>query len=140
MNADGENGHPSVGVRLLDRDHDAIEELFNEIQFRIAAGLDDGKTGAMVRRLAQLMQVHFALEEGMMSSTNYPDTEIHQTHHQWMMEQIESLTSQRGRKSLMQNTAFLKSMIDAHLGHIRNDDLNYGTWLSRQAPRHPRGD
>jgi len=139
MNAKDVSEHPCVGVKLLDRDHDCIEELFNEIRFREEVGLDDNRTKAMVRRLAQLVQVHFALEEGMMSSTNYPGTAVHQLHHQWLMEQIETLTAQRGHKAHARNAELLKSMIDAHLGHIRNDDLHYGKWLDTQVPRNNHG-
>jgi hemerythrin-like metal-binding protein len=126
-------GHPSVGVKLLDRDHNFIEEIFSEIQFRAAAGLLNEQTGKLVRQLAQLMQVHFALEEGMMSSTHYPGSEIHQLRHQWMMEQIELLVTLRGRKEMKRNEELMKYLADSHRWHIRNDDLHYGLWLNTRA-------
>lgn len=130
MRAKETNAHPSVGVKLLDRDHEDLNEILDEIQFRITTGLGEGRTGAMVRRLAQRLQVHFALEEGMMEVSGYPDGVLHRLHHQWLMDQVEMLAAQRGRNALARNAHLMNLLVASHHRHIGHEDLHYGHWLN----------
>ncbi|MGA3131771.1 MAG: hemerythrin family protein [Terracidiphilus sp.] len=134
MNAIGEIFHPRVGVKLLDRDHDNLSGILGEIQFRAAAGLGGARTVEMVRRLAQHMRLHFALEEGMMTTTQYPGTNIHHLQHRLLIDQVNMLATQRGRNALERNIELLNLLTASHSGHIAHADLDYGLWLQITKP------
>jgi len=130
MNAIREVSHISVGVRLLDRDHDDLTEILSEIQFRTAVGLPEGRTSEMLRTLAQRMQLHFALEESMMLATRYPGTAKHRLRHQWLIKQVRTLATKSGRCALERNPHLMNLMTGWHYQHVGDDDLDYGIWLS----------
>jgi hemerythrin-like metal-binding protein len=125
------NGHDAnVGVKLLDRDHDDLGEMIQEIQMRAGNGLDDTRSGEMLRKLAKRLALHFALEDGMMSATRYPGAGVHRLQHQWLMDQVNALAVQRGRNSLARNTQLLSLLTDSHHKHIGHEDFDYGIWLN----------
>jgi hemerythrin len=124
------NTHPSVGVKLMDRDHDCLSEILGEIQFRVAAGLGGAKTGEMVRQLAHHMQLHFALEEGMMEASRFPGIAIHQLQHKLLIDQVHALATQRGSSALRRNAEPLNFLAASHIKHIGYADLHYGIWLN----------
>jgi hemerythrin-like metal-binding protein len=135
MNSMAEKVHPSVGVKLLDRDHGHLEEILAEIQWRAAAGLTDGRAGELLRKMAQRLRLHFALEEGMMAATHYPGTGVHCLRHQWMIDQVELLATQRVRNRLERNAHLLSLLTASHRRHIGCEDLDYGLWLNASRPR-----
>jgi len=134
MNTIGELSHPRVGVKLLDRDHDHLSEILDEIQFRAAAGLGGARTAAMVRGLAQHMRLHFALEEGMMTTTRYPGANIHHLQHRLLIDQVNMLAAQRGRNALERNAELLNFLTASHSSHIAHADMDYGLWLQTTKP------
>jgi len=139
MNAIGKGSHPSVGVKMLDRDHDHLSEILEEIQFRAAAGLAGGRTVEMVRRLAQTMQAHFTLEEGMMALTRYPGTAIHRLQHQLLVDQVNALATQHGRNARGLHAQLLNFFANSHYKHIGDADMDYGLWLSATGPHFTDG-
>jgi len=136
MNAIGESSHPSVGVKLLDRDHGYLEEILREIQFRAAAGFASGQAGVMLRKLAAHMRQHFALEEGMMLATRFPGTALHRLQHQLLLDEIDALATHRGRTALERNAQLLSLLAASHHTHIGSADLDYGLWLHATRPQH----
>lgn len=135
MNASGECSHPGVGVRLMDRDHDHLSEILGEIQFRVSAGLGSAKTGEMLRRLARHLRLHFDLEEGMMAASQYPGIAIHQLRHELLVDQVNALTTHRGRKALERNVELLNLLVTSHIKHVGHSDMHYGIWLNAGSPR-----
>jgi hemerythrin len=88
----------------------------------------------MVRQLAQHMRLHFALEEGMMVTTQYPGTNIHHLQHQLLIDQVLTLATQHGRIALDRNAELLNLLVASHSGHIAHADLDYGLWLQISEP------
>ena len=125
-----------MGIKLLDRDHDHLKEILEEIQLMAAAGFASGQTGVMLRKLAKRMRLHFALEEQLMSATRYPGTVVHHLKHQWLVDQLDLLATQRGRSALEQNAHLLSLLADSHFKHMSNEDLDYGLWLSTKGVHH----
>jgi len=118
----------------MDRDHDDLSEILGEIQFRVAAGLGGAKTSEMVRQLAHHMQLHFALEEGMMEASRFPGIAIHQLQHKLLIDQVDMLATQRGRNPLRRNAELLNFLASSHIKHIGYADMHYGIWLYANSP------
>jgi len=135
MNTTGKTSHSSVGIKLMDRDHDHLTEIVTEIQLRAAAGFANGQAGAMLRKLSERMRLHFALEEGLMSATRYPGTAIHCLKHRWLVDQVDLLAAQPGRNPLERNAQLFSLLLHAHSEHIGREDLDYGLWLNAIRPR-----
>jgi hemerythrin len=136
MNANEMRSYSGVGVKLIERDHDNLSEILSEIQFRITSGLASGKTSELVRKLAHHMQLHFALEEGMMTASRYPGIDLHRLQHQLLVDQVHILAKERGRGALERNAALLNFFAATHIKHMGHADLHYGIWLNAGSPRH----
>jgi len=125
------NGELSVGVRLLDRDHRDMSEAIQELQAKALGDQNRNLTGLLLRKLAHVTLTHFAMEEGMMAATRYPELAPHRLNHQRMMERLRSLVACHKRGSLTLNVHSLGFLSEWHSTHVEDDDLNYGIWLNR---------
>jgi hemerythrin-like metal-binding protein len=130
MNAIQVSSYPSVGVKLLDRDHGHLEEILGEIQLKAAGGHFSRQIEVKLRKLAKRMQLHFALEESMMSATYYPGINFHRLKHQWLMDQMAVLATQDGRYALERNVHLVNLLGVSHHRHLEEDDLDYALWLN----------
>ena len=78
----------SVGVSILDEDHKRLIEIINRANDAIAQ-----KSSAewLVQELKDYAHIHFAREEEMLMSANYPDIEEHQRQHGQFVEWLETV-------------------------------------------------
>jgi hemerythrin-like metal-binding protein len=84
-----------------------------------------------LRKLGHFTQLHFALEEGMMGATKYPETVVHRRTHQQLIRQLNALAARHTRGGLALSPESL-SFLDAwHADHVQQDDLHYGLWLNQ---------
>jgi hemerythrin-like metal-binding protein len=130
MNAIQVSSYPRVGVKLLDRDHGHLEEILGEIQLKAAGGLFSRQIEEKLRKLAKRMQLHFELEESLMSATYYPGINIHRLKHQWMMDQMAVLATQDGRYALDRNVHLVNLLGVSHHRHLDEEDMDYALWLN----------
>jgi len=119
-----------VGVRMIDRDHAELSEMTLELKLQAAAGRQWTLTSPLLRELARATVSHFALEETMMESTNYPGALLHRLQHQWMVDQVRTLTARCRRSDLQANEMLLNLLVESHFAHVGRDDLHYGLWLN----------
>jgi hemerythrin-like metal-binding protein len=121
---------PSVGVKMLDRDHRELSEILREIQSQIAVGAAGRMTSRIFGDLLRATRSHFSLEEEMMAATKFPGLAVHRLRHQWMTDQIESLAVRDGSQGLILDEPILQLFSESHLTHVHTEDLNYGLWLN----------
>jgi hemerythrin len=108
-----------------------MSEAIQELQTKVIGNQDRSLTGRLLRKLAHVTLTHFALEEGMMAATRYPELVLHRLNHQRMMERLRSLVACHKRGSLTLNSHSLGFLSEWHSAHVEDDDLNYGLWLNR---------
>jgi hemerythrin len=124
------NGELSVGVKMLDCDHRALFEIINELQTAAASDSDPRRTSSLLHKLAEFTLTHFALEEGMMVATKYPEMDLHRLHHQRITEQVAALASRYNQDDNALDSQSLSVLSDLHADHVQQDDLHYGLWLN----------
>ena len=123
-------GELSVGVEMLDCDHLVLFEIIKELQTMTASDTDPRRTGSLLCKLADFTLTHYALEEGMMEATKFPDMVQHRLHHQLIAEHVAALASRYKRDGLGLDCHSLNFLSELHANHIREDDLHYGLWLN----------
>jgi hemerythrin len=124
-------------MRLLNVDHRQIERLIEELHVAVAfgldkdrdKGLDKDRTTQLLRRLSGLARTHFALEEGMMSATDYPGIAAHRRSHQLLLQQLDGFISLFLKGSLSLNRDSLSFLFVWHSTHSHKDDARYADWL-----------
>lgn len=131
MNMTAGNSELCVGVRILDLDHREMSETLNELRTALVRNEDRSRTCALLRKLTNFTVLHFALEEGMMGATKYPETVVHRRTHQQLIRQLNALAARHTRGGLALSPESL-SFLDAwHADHVQQDDLHYGLWLNQ---------
>jgi len=129
-------GHaPSVGVRFLDCDHRVLLETIHEIQKAVAADEGRRRAGALLHKLTDFTQVHFALEEEMMAATKYPELARHRREHKRMMERMRELVARHSRRGLPLDREALNLLSKLHATYMQDGDLRYGAWLNETGSR-----
>lgn len=121
----------SVGVKLLDRDHQRILGILDELHDGVSRSRAKEVLGGVLDRLARYAQTCIAHEEKLLAMAGYPMPVEHmQEHTEFARNIIELKTRHRntphGALSL-ETIQFLKSRF---LGHIQGLDKNYGPFLN----------
>jgi hemerythrin-like metal-binding protein len=127
-------GVRSVGLGILDRDHQEMSETIWEVQTDLATGTLRSRNHAVLNRLSILTLAHFALEEAMMAAVKYPNLAAHQLRHQMMIREMNALVSMRNRARLEMNSHTQWFMSEWHAAHVHGDDLEFGLWLNGPEP------
>ncbi len=115
-----------VGVERMNREHQDILALMNEIYDVQQAGRQDLDVIRLVDRLGQVTIEHFRDEEAFMETSDYAGLESHKLIHQDLLrkftgfaEEIRAGNGQVPDKFL----TFLKLWLSAH---IKGIDMKYG--------------
>ncbi|MGA7522378.1 MAG: hemerythrin family protein [Acidobacteriaceae bacterium] len=125
----GVHSQVDLGNKMLDRDHRQIFEDICEIQDLLLTGRKPTLIAPLLHTLERRCRVHFALEEGMMMSTRYPQSTHHLLRHLGMMEDIQALHSQFGHGDMTLVRNAMNVLTDSHLGHVGGEDLHFQLWL-----------
>ncbi|MGD0801816.1 MAG: hemerythrin domain-containing protein [Terracidiphilus sp.] len=120
----------SVGVRILDRDHQEMAETIHELKAAALADQDRSLTVPLLRKLARFTMNHFAFEEGMMQATRFPGMAVHRLNHLYLLGELGTLISHHAKGDLPLDPHSLGFLSEWHSNHIHSDDLHYGLWLN----------
>jgi hemerythrin len=121
----------SVGVNLLDTDHQKLVKMLNDLYGAMMEGHGKESLGKILDELAAYTKIHFAHEENFFAQTNYPDAAAHKKEHDELTRQV--LEVQRKYKAGATGTLsievmnFLKEWL---LKHIMGCDKKYGPHLN----------
>jgi hemerythrin-like metal-binding protein len=126
---DMSNHGNDLGIKMIDRDHQAISELLLEINFNAAREEDASRKLRRLRDLARITRSHFLLEEWMMAATQYPGLAVHRMRHAWMLEEIKRLAAYWGKERTVQTREPIGLLWESHIEHVESEDRAYGLWL-----------
>ena len=118
----------SVGVALLDSDHQALINLINRLHEYLEAEEDAAVMDEIFDRLVSYIDHHFAREEGVMEACEYPMTEDHKEEHLRFTQEIRYVRDRYvkgGDAGIGQELLdFLKNWLTHH---ILIQDMDYKT-------------
>lgn len=122
-----------IGVRDMNRDHQAILDAMNAIHDAIGAGETGQRIIARVQRLGEITARHFADEEAFMRRTNFPELQTHCGVHQKLLrdfgDHAARISASGGRVS-PEFFSFLRLWLSAHIKCV---DRKYGDHAARKA-------
>jgi hemerythrin len=120
----------SVGVKALDDQHAEFIGLLNDLHDAMMAGKVETAAGPLLEKVMAGATRHFAAEEELMASTQYPGLAEHRAKHQELLRQVEGFTarSQQGDSSMY--FPLLLFLRDWLTGHIIQVDQQYTEWMN----------
>jgi hemerythrin len=129
------SGKYSVGVKALDHQHEAMMDILNELHQASMKGKAGDVAGSLLRKLAPLAEEHFAEEERLMESTNFPRVAEHRAIHREMAGRVAELASRHEKGDITAYVPLLYFVRDYQTKHMRDEDLQYAEWLSAHGAR-----
>jgi hemerythrin len=116
----------------VNQEHAAFLRSLNKLHSAMIQGKEKSVTGALLRELPASVRDHFATEESLMKSTNYPRLAEHRARHEEFTRQLNEFVTllERGDRGL--SILLLVSMREHISAHIQKDDQAYVPWLTEQ--------
>lgn len=115
----------SVGLQEIDEQHKILigllNRLFNEAILHKA---DKTVINSILDELVQYTIIHFSVEESLFRIFDYPDTEIHQAHHDELKQEVLNFRKkfESGTPIDLELMSFLRKWLS---NHILMDDKKY---------------
>lgn len=118
----------NIGVIEMDEQHKLFAVYINELYDAMQSGKTETIVAPILNKLADYSQSHFAAEEKLLKSINYPMLETQIKHHAYFISELISLKS-----SYLNNTQTAQNMLlfvkDWLLHHITTEDLKYAEYI-----------
>lgn len=130
-----------IGIDSVDQEHRFLIGIYNDLVGKIGKGSGDDLVESVIKKLFDYADYHFASEERVMISTDFPGLDPHRRQHESFVRSLNDLATERtGDKvaDLRRVVAFVGSWIR---GHILVTDKQLGEFvLARyQSPRPSAG-
>ena len=119
----------SVGVESIDNDHKKLLGMINQLQTAAHYSTDDTMVETILNELIDYTKYHFSREEGLMTESNYPNTQQHKQQHVEMITQVERFICEyrkNGTHTIDDVIQYLKSWL---INHINGCDQDYSPYL-----------
>ena len=118
-----------TGNPAVDRQHQHLFELVNELHHGIISGQGRESMGKTLKALGSYTLEHFATEEGFMRSTRYGNYPRHKAKHDQLAGQVKDLMAQYEAGALALPGTLSKFLADWLTHHIKEEDMEMITWL-----------
>lgn len=116
----------SVGVELIDADHQLLVSLINQLDDAMTSGAGADTVGSVLNVLIEYTETHFGREELLMEKGGYPELEPHKREHAKLTAKVREIVEQynAGNVGRLDHEVmdFLKTWLT---GHILGVDRKY---------------
>lgn len=109
----------NLGIEEIDQQHQTLARLGNDIYRAIQLKKDQAVIDDLLGQLASYIRIHFAVEESLMRTLNYPDYLAHKQSHEALLGECIDIRKQiqTGRMTLSQLLEFLGPWFSDHVLH-----------------------
>lgn len=115
----------TTGVPDVDRQHQALIAVINDLHDAVRAGTDRSAHIDILERLALYAQEHFELEEGLMESAGFPGLTDHKAQHHTARSTIHHFRNDYLEGRVVLNLDLLNFLKSWLTDHILGSDLQY---------------
>jgi methyl-accepting chemotaxis protein len=123
----------SVGVAEMDRQHQRLVRLINDLHSAMIAKRGREITNAVVEKLVDYVKEHFSREEALMAEYNYPDLDAHVKLHNTFVTKIDDFQKAVMEGQLRVTMDIMTFLKDWLTKHIKGTDQQYGRHIKQQA-------
>lgn len=119
----------SLGIRELDDQHKKFISYVNKLNNIIARGKTDNLLAPLFYELFEYSQIHFRLEEKLMSDHNYPLLEEHKKEHQDLSKELDKLYDKYNHKVINVTSEMMVFLKNWLINHITDSDMKFKPYL-----------
>ncbi len=121
----------SVGVNVIDSDHQKLFVLLNRLGYSLRENLTPDILGKVLSELSDYTDYHFEREEILMQICDYPDIAKHKRIHRILRAQVakyrNNFKENPGAVNVVQLRSFLNDWL---IDHIMIMDKDYESWMA----------
>ena len=120
----------SVNIKEIDQQHRKLVALLNDLYEALKRGEGKEALGTILSGLLAYTKTHFAAEERLMKTHDYPDYPLHKEKHERMTTRVLEYVSkfEAGKiRSPIEISTFIKDWLQKH---ILQTDMNYSAYLN----------
>jgi hemerythrin len=121
----------SVGVRDLDRQHQAIMRGLSELHEEMMNGAAKEAVAPLITNLVALAGEHFATEEKLMDSTGFPGLADHRASHQELSRRVREFIARQEMGDRAAYSQFMYFAREWMTRHMVKEDREYAPWLAK---------
>ena len=120
----------SVGVSVIDSDHQKIFELLNRLGYSLRENLTYDVLAKVLSELSNYTDYHFQREEILMQVCDYPGIAKHKRIHRILRTQVSKYRSDfMNNPNGLDIVQFRKFLNDWLIEHIMHMDKDYESWM-----------
>ena len=119
----------SVNIVEIDRQHQKLFSLFNDLYEAMQEGHGNDVIGEVLTSVVDYTAYHFAHEEALFRQYGYPDEVAHRAEHAKLAEQAKVLVQKHQAGQSHVSMATLKFLCDWLNDHIMGSDRKYAPFL-----------
>ncbi|HPF36197.1 hemerythrin family protein [bacterium] len=123
----------SVDVDAMDREHQKLITLVNELNDAMKAGKAKDEMDRTFNALASYTQSHFASEERYMQSIGYPDLAAHKAEHAKLLQTVTEFKKEYDAGNATISMKLMGFLRDWVRNHIQKTDKKYGAHAKQPA-------
>jgi hemerythrin len=131
----------SCGIRLIDEQHKGLINLVNDMFNHVSGNEAEEHAyfNKIIQQAVDYVKVHFATEEKIMQTTNFPGYLEHKKAHEvFILAVVDNIRDYKAGKKLTLNT-FTKFLKDWILSHVAVMDKQYFEHFKKIASRKADG-
>ena len=114
----------------MDRQHQAIMDRLNELHEEMMSGNVNQAVAPLIHKLVKLAAEHFAAEEKLMESTQFPGLTDHRARHRELSRKVEEFIARHEMGDSAAYSQFMYFVRDWFIKHMEKDDHAYVPWLA----------
>ena len=122
----------SVNINAIDRQHQRLFALFNELYEAMQEGHADDVIDKVLDRALDYTAYHFATEERLLREYGYAEEAAHRQEHAKLEEHLKVLLQKRRVGESRVALATLKLLCDWLNEHILKSDKKFAAFLTQQ--------
>ena len=124
------NDSYSVKVKVIDVQHKKIVDIINELHDKMKEGKGKEVVGKLLNQLLDYTVLHFAFEEKLLNTNNYPDSKTHIKLHSDLIEEVKAFRKKYESGSAMLSLELMNFLKKWLVEHILNSDKKYSAHLN----------
>ncbi len=126
----------AVGIDEIDRDHQRLISLLNQLHTAVTQGRADNLLNQMLCDLNEYACKHFAYEEALMNRYKYPYFQEHLYRHDEFREELRELAAKDNNMKTMLSIELLEFLKEWVKDHILREDVKMSKYILVHDPAH----
>jgi hemerythrin-like metal-binding protein len=122
----------SVGVEAIDKQHQRLIDMINELNDAMRQGKGREVAGKIIDGLVSYTRTHFTFEEKYFAQYGYPESEQHINEHKQFERKASEFRRDFGKGKLTLSMQIINFLSDWLRTHIQGSDQKYAPFFSQQ--------